>query len=304
MNPRIIVILGPTASGKSDLAIVVARCFGGEIISADSRQVYRGMDIGTGKVTKREQKLARHWLIDVASPKRQFTVADFQRLGQKAIADILRRGKIPIICGGTGFYIDALIHNTNLPDVPPDVKLRAQLEKKTTAQLFAQLQRRDPRRADTIDSHNKRRLIRALEIIMTTHKPVPPPVAPQPQFDILWLGIRWPKDNLDKRIAARLDKRLRQGMIREVHKLNESGVSFKRLESFGLEYRWVVRYVHTLPKLSAKEGKISYKNMRDRLLTDIIHYAKRQMTWFKRNKNIRWVANQKQAVEACSEFLA
>lgn len=144
---KVIVIVGPNASGKSDLAIKIAKRFNGEIISADSRQVYKEMDIGTGKVTKEEQRLVKHHLIDIVSPKKEFTVDTYKRLGRKAIDDILKKGKIPIICGGTGFYIDALIFNIPIPNVPPDKKLRAKLEKQSLKQLYSRLLALDSRRA-------------------------------------------------------------------------------------------------------------------------------------------------------------
>src|SRR3989344_3885695 len=158
---KVLVIVGPTSSGKSALAVELARTFGGEVISADSRQVYRGLNIGTGKISKREMRGVRHHLLDEVSPHRIFTAHDFVEKGRAAISDIAMRGKLPIIAGGTGFYIDALVGKIALPNVPPNKKLRAQLEKKTAKQLFTMLKKRDPRRAKSIDPHNKRRLVRA-----------------------------------------------------------------------------------------------------------------------------------------------
>ncbi|WKZ27429.1 MAG: tRNA (adenosine(37)-N6)-dimethylallyltransferase MiaA [Candidatus Paceibacterota bacterium] len=278
-KPKLIVIAGPTASGKSDLAIRLARALNGEIISADSRQVYKGMDIGTGKVTKREQKLARHWLIDVASPTRQYTVAHFVRNATKAIRDITKRGKVPIICGGTGFWIDALVYGTSIPDVKPDAKLRAKLQKLSTSQLFSKLQKLDPTRAQSIDPKNPVRLIRALEIVMKTGKPVPQQSATTP-YHVLYLCVSRNAEELRARIEKRLDARLRQGMIAEVQKLHTQGVSWKKLESFGLEYRWVARFL---------QKKIARDEMRTALLHDIIAYSKRQLTWWRRNGDVRWV---------------
>ncbi len=291
----IIIIVGPTASGKSDLAIRLARRFDGEIVSADSRQIYRGMDLGTGKVTRREQKLAKHWLLDIANPKRQFTVADFQRLGRAAITDIHSRGKLPIICGGTGFYIDALIYAMTLPDVPPNKKLRTQLEKRSVTQLFARLQRLDSRRAHSIGPLHKRRLIRALEIVLTTRQPVPYTHQKTSPYDILWLGITRSKGVLTQRIAKRLDARIRQGMIAEVRRLYDRGVGWKRLEAFGLEYRWIARFL---------QKKITHAEMRAGILRESIAYAKRQMTWFKRNVNIAWVSHETQAMRLTKRFLS
>jgi tRNA dimethylallyltransferase len=280
-KPPIIVIAGPTASGKSDLAILLARTLNGEIISADSRQVYRGMDIGTGKVTKKEQRMAVHHLLDVASPRRQYTVAHWKKAAQKSIRDIVGRGKLPIICGGTGFWIDALVYDLAIPEVKPDANLRTRLQKLSAPALFARLQKLDPIRAGTIDQHNPVRLIRALEIILTTGAPVPPlyDIRHTP-YEVLYLAISVPKETLAHRIAKRLDTRLKRGMLVEVKKLHASGVSFKKLESFGLEYRWLARYL---------QKKITRQEMRDGLLQDIIAYSKRQMTWFKKNPDIIWI---------------
>jgi len=299
-KPKIIAAVGPTATGKSDLAIKIAKMLstrggpGAGIISADSRQVYRGMDIGTGKVTKKEQRMAKHYLIDIANPKKQFTVSDFKRLGGKAVKEILAKDKIPVVVGGTGFYIDALLKNINLPEVPPDKKLRAQLDRLTAEKLFEKLKKLDPNRAKNIDGKNKRRLIRALEIVMTTGRFVPPIISKNSNYEILWLGVNFPKEILNKRIKIRLEKRLKQGMIKEVKRLLENDVSYKKLFDLGLEYRWVSQYL---------QGKISYKDMRDGLLKDIIKYSKRQMTWFKRNKEIVWIKNPKQALRLVDRFL-
>ena len=188
---KIVVIMGPTASGKSDLGIRLAKKFNSEIISADSRQVYRGMDIGTGKVTRKEQMLAKHHLLDVANPKKVFTVSDFKKLGEKIIRKIVTKDKIPMIVGGTGFYIDALVKNFTLPEVPPNKKLRSKLEKLSTEQLFKALKDKDPVRAKNIDRHNKRRIIRALEIIKTTGKPILKLVS-DIKYQVLWLGVDKP----------------------------------------------------------------------------------------------------------------
>ncbi len=311
MKPRLVVIVGPTASGKSDLAIKLAQKFKGEIISADSRQVYRGMDIGTGKVL-RDKTLPKskfkilnlkfpkniyyssgvpHHLIDVVSPKTNFTVANFKSRAQKAIADIVRHGKFPIIVGGTGQYIDTLVYNLALPEVLPNYKLRAQFGKLTVEQLFEKLKKLDPERAKNIDRHNPRRLIRALEIVMTTGQPVGPLKKESP-YEVFWLGLN-PKD-LDKRITTRLSARLKQGMLAEVKKLRANGISWQRLYDFGLEYRWVSQYL---------QDKISKEEMASGLEQAIRQYSKRQMTWFKRNKEIHWVKNLDEATGFVRDFL-
>ena len=288
---KVIVILGPTASGKSDLGIKLARRFNGEIISADSRQVYRKMDIGTGEVTKKEQKIIRHHLLDIADPKKIFTVSDFKNLGERAIKDILNKDKVPFVIGGTGFYIDALVKNISLPEVTANKKLRAKFDKMTTENLYKELKKLDRSRAQAIDPKNKRRLIRALEIIKTTGKPVPKLVS-STKYQILWLGLK-PK-NLEKRIKLRLEERLKQGMVKEVRNLLAQGVSKKRLYDFGLEYRWLGEYL---------ADKINYKEMKEGLCRAIIKYSKRQMTWFKRNKEIHWIKTRIEAEDLISSFV-
>ena len=314
---KLIVILGPTASGKSDLAVEIALRLGSgqarkkygingaEIISADSRQVYKGMDIGSGKIARKEMRGVPHHLLDVASPKKRFTVAQYQKLAQKAIKSIWRQNKVPILCGGTGLYIQSIVDDLVIPEVPPDAKLRAKLEKLSTDELFEKLKKLDPRRAENIDRHNRRRLIRALEIVIKTGKPVPAPsfaeVCPRqnmPRTDlgkicILQLGITKSKKELKTKIKKRLLKRLRQGMIAEVKKLRSNGVPWKRLEEFGLEYRYIARYL---------QKKMTKQEMIEQLEKEINQYAKRQMTWFKRDKRIHWIKNYKRAETLVKNF--
>lgn len=286
--PKIYVIVGPTASGKTSYSIKLAKEVNGEIISADSRQVYKGLDIGSGKVTKREMAGIPHHLLDVASPKRIFTVADFQRLANKKIKEIIARGKTPIIVGGTGFYIQAVVDNLVLPDVGPDKKLRAKLGKKTPAQLFAMLKKLDPKRARTIDSQNPVRLIRAIEIAKALGS-VPPfnfsrrSLPKLSEYDFEIIGLKVEQEELNKKIHDRLLERFKRGMIAEVKKIHQSGVSWKRLEQLGLEYRYVARFLH--PPAGRKMSK---QEMTEQLYREIIKYSKRQMTWFKRDKRIKW----------------
>jgi len=292
-RPKLIVIVGPTSSGKSAFAVRLAKKFNGEIISADSRQVYKGMDIGTGKVTKKEMEGIQHYLLNVASPKRKFTVIQYRKLGLKAIDKIIKKGKVPFLVGGTGFYIQAIVDGITIPEIPPDWKLRKKLEKKSLGELFLMLKKLDPERAKTIESKNKRRLIRAIEIVKKTKKPVPK-LQKNPQFDVLMIGIKKSKTELKKLIKKRLLKRLKLGMIAEVKRLRKSGLSWKRLEEFGLEYRWIGRYL---------QGKVDYQQMIERLQKDIEHYARRQMTWFKRDKRIHWIEDYKTAEKLVGKFL-
>jgi len=291
-RPKIIVILGPTASGKSELAIKIARRFNAEIISADSRQVYKGLDIGSGKVTKKEMMDIPHHLLDVASPKQIFTVAQYQKLAKKALQKILKKGKLPIICGGTGFYIDALIYDYQLPEVPPDKKMRKKLEGLELTELLKILRRIDPERFKTIDRKNKRRLIRAIEIAETIGKT--PKLKKHSSYNVLKIGIKKPPKELKKLIEERLKKRLKQRLIKEVKNLRRQGLNWQRLDDLGLEYRYVSRYL---------AGLINKKEMIDSILKESWQYVKRQMTWFKKDKEIYWVKNIQKAINLAKEFV-
>jgi len=304
------VILGPTASGKSELAVKLAKKFNGEIVSADSRQVYKGMDIGTGKITKKEMQGIPHYLLDVASPKRRFTVSQYRKLVLKTINKIFKKGKIPILCGGTGFYIQAVVDGIVIPEVPPDWKLRKKLEKKSVEELYKILKKLDPKRAKTIESKNPRRLIRAIEIILKTKRPVPALKKNPLPYPVLLISIKKGKKELSSLIRERLLRRLKRGMIAEVKKLKKSSLSWKRLEEFGLEYRFVAQYLQK--KLKSKEDKSSssslavaqeYDEMVNLIQKEIEHFAKRQMTWFKRDKRINWVKNYNKAEKIIKKFL-
>ncbi len=273
---KIIIIVGPTASGKSGLAVRLAKKFNGEIISADSRQVYKGLNIGTGKITKQEMNGIPHHLLDVANPRKQFSVAQYKLLADKFVQYIVQKSKLPIVVGGTGFYIDALTGTAVFPDVPPNKLLRSKLNKFSKEKLFLILEKKDPRRASTIDRDNKVRLIRALEIIETLGKVPTRQPARSTSFDFVFIGLK--PGNLDARIYKRLLKRL-EPMIREGKKLHKQGLTYRRMHELGLEYRYIGMYL---------QNKISKQEMVEKLRIAIRHYAKRQMTWFKRNKKIRW----------------
>lgn len=354
MESKIIVVLGPTASGKSELAVKIAKRFNGEIISADSRQVYKGLDLGSGKVpisyesrqrrgesTKSSippkggipmfYKGIRHHLLDVASPKRTFTVAQYQKLAQKAIKQILKRGKIPIICGGTGLYIDSVVYGTKFPEVMPQSKLRQKLEKLSTEELFEKLQKLDARRSQNIDFKNRRRLIRALEIVIATKSPVPAILSDSTtskrnnHYEFLKIGIKKSPEELKKRIKKRLLRRLKIGMVEEVENLRKQGLSWKRLDNLGLEYRDISRYLREISQTNAdltltnaeKKGIAAKakKEMEDLIVKESAKYAKRQMTWFKRDpeksaswriyearKKIYWIEKENEAFNLIKEF--
>jgi len=285
-KPQIIVIVGPNASGKSRLGVKVARKVNGEIISADSRQVYKGLDIGSGKITKKEMRGVPHRCIDIADPKKVFTAYDYQKCARSAILDILSRGKTPIIVGGTGFYIDAALERVKLGGVSPNHALRKKLTNYSTIKLLNYLTRLDPKRAKTIEQKNPRRIIRAIEIA-SVKRALKSETKFKTQYvlnlvsDILWLGIKRKPNELKKRIHKRLTARL-PGIIHEVKKLKQEGLSWKRLYDLGLEYRYASLYLR---------GKISKEEMIRSIEQESWKYAKRQMTWFKKNKEIKWISS-------------
>ncbi len=315
---KVLVVVGPTASGKTLLAVALARRFNGEIISADSRQVYRGMDIGTGKDVaaygpkiqnlkiKDQNHEAKfkimnvpHHLIDVASPRGQFTVARYQQLAYRAIEEILRRGKLPIICGGTGLYVDAVVKGLQFPAVriahDEFQNVRRRLDRLTLPRLLARLKAIDRATYRVIDRKNRRRVQRALEIFYATGKPKSAQLKKSaPPYRFLILGLRVPRATLHRRIAARLRQRFRQGLVAEVRRLHRQGVSWSRLDALGLEYRWVSRYLR---------GLVDRTSMAIKLLADLKDFARRQMTWLKRDSTIVWVTGMAEAHRRVVELL-
>ena len=293
---KILIILGPTASGKSALAVELAKRFGGEVISADSRQVYRGLDIATGKITKEEMQGIPHHLLDVAEPKDMFSASEYEALARQAIDDILARGKLPIICGGTGFYIDTVMNRISIPDVAPDMALRKALTAKSTPELMEMLQALDPVRAETIDQQNPIRLIRAIEIAKALGS-VPVAAPKDPPYDALWIGLSWPKEKLQERIHARVTDRLAAGMIGEARSLHDAGLSFGRMHELGLEYRFLAAYLRDEMTDEELAAAIEQGNMQ---------YAKRQMAYWKRNPGIEWFdeAPQGAIIDRVTRFLA
>ncbi len=248
--------------------------------------------MGTGKITKKEMLGIPHYLLDVANPKRKFSVSQYQKLGLGTIKKIQKKNKLPIIVGGTGFYIQSIVDGIVLPEVKPNWVLRNKLEKKSEEALYALLFKKDPARAKIIDQHNKRRLVRALEIIQATKKPITP-LKKQSNFDVLQIGILKTNNDLKKLIHKRLVKRIKYIII-EVKKLHKNGLSFKRLEEFGLEYRFIAQYL---------QNKISYQEMMLVLEKEIQHFAKRQMTWFKRDKKIHWISKGTEARKILDKFI-
>ena len=275
---KLIVILGPTASGKSDLAVEIAKQYNGEVISADSRQVYKDLDIGTGKITEEEMQGIPHHLLDVADPKERFDVTQYKKETTKVLEDIWNKNKTPILCGGTGFYVDTVVYNKSFPNIPKNKELEKELEGLSLEKLQEKLKHLDPNRYRSIDTQNPRRLIRAIEIA-TALGYVPEITETKPHFETLMIGIQTDKELLNRKIYTRLLSRLKDGMIEEAQHLHDNGLSFERMESLGLEYRYLARFL---------QNNITKEEMTEQLNTEIKKYAKRQRTWFKRDKNIHW----------------
>ncbi len=273
-----VVVVGPTATGKSALAVELALKLDGEVVSADSRQVYRGLNIGSGKITHAEMKGVPHHMLDVSDVSHVYSAYDYVRDATRAIENIRERGKVPIVCGGTGLYIDMLLGRMKMDPVPADTQLRNELEKLSLDELCVRLEQLDPAKFSRIDKKNKRRLVRAIEIASAIPTPSQEVSATQPQGAV-WIGLTASAEMLRTRIEKRLDERLQHGMLNEARALLENGVSHERLEQLGLEYRFMSRHL---------AGNITEAGMREQLLREIPRYARRQKTWFKRNQEIKW----------------
>ena len=293
MNGKLIVIAGTNASGKSGLGVEMARRFGGEVISADSRQVYEGMDLGSGKITREEMRGVPHHLIDIRRPGEFFSMADFQHLAYEAIDDILARGKVPFLVGGTGLYVNAVTEGYELSDRAPDLELRAHLETFETPALYEMLLTLLP--GTDIDPKNRNRVMRAIERVKADDYQ---PARRSPRYETLKLGVTWDRETLKKRIDERLEKRLSQGMVQEVQGLLDAGVSEEFLMKLGLEYRYLTRYL---------KGDLGYEQMVFELGNAIKKFAKRQVTWFKKDPDIHWLDMkgdpETQAAALIEEFL-
>lgn len=289
-KPLVLVILGATTSGKTSLAVNLARQYNGEIVSADSRQVYKGMDIGTGKDLKEYQEVPYH-LIDVVKPKTNFNLAKYQKKAIRAILDIIKRRKLPILVGGSGLYLQAVVDNYKLSKMKPNIKRRNELESLSVNDLFLKIEKINLQFAKNInnsDKNNKRRLIRYLEIIKDGKKVFK---KDEDLFNFLIIGLKPDKEELKKKIINRLKDRLeKENMIEEVKRLKKEGVTWKRLKSFGLEYKYVSLYLL---------NKLSYQEMEEKLVLAICQFAKRQDSWFRRwerqGRKIHWFKYKKEA---------
>lgn len=305
---KVLVIIGPTAMGKTDLALILAKKFNGELVSCDSRQVYTGLDIGTGKmpgIDVSHQSSAirlqkgyweinglpagrqgvKIWMYDVVNPKVQYNVADYVKDAQKAVEDITKRGKLPILVGGTGLYLKALLEGLPNLSIPVDEELRKELTFLTKEQLQDKLQNLDKKRWENLnqsDKQNPRRLIRAIELILST-KNTRLTINDQrlTNFNTLKIGLTASRERLYQRVDQSVLRRLENGMLKEAEKLNKQGLTLKRMRQLGLEYGVLADYL---------EGKIKDKQELIKILQGKIHgFVRRQLTWFKREKDVNWI---------------
>ena len=272
---KLICVVGTNASGKSGLGVKLAKKFGGEIISADSRQVFRGLDLGSGKITPAEMDGVPHHLLDVREPNEFFSMADFQALSYKAIDGIVKRGNLPFIVGGTGLYVDCVADGYVLSGDAPDLEYRAHLETFTTPELYEKLIAIMPE--TDVDPKNRNRVMRLLERIHAGDDLTP---KKDPRYNVLKLGVTWPRPILCDRIDERLERRMNEGMVEEVQKLMDEGATPEFLDKLGLEYRYLYRY---LAGIMTKEEAL------EELARKIKAFAKRQMIWFRRDKEIQWL---------------
>ena len=290
---NLIVVCGPTASGKTTLAVAVARAFKGEIVSADSRQVYRTMDIGTGKDLceySNDGCAVPYHLIDIAEPAEVYTLYNYKNDFQRVYKDIHSRGKVPVITGGTGLYIEAILRNYEIPSIPEDPLLRAELMAKDTLWLEKELETRAIDLYKKTDLSSKKRIVRALEIAIHRVKESEPLKEPFPVLNPVILCTRWNRQELWKRIDNRLETRLTHGLLEEVRNILNSGIPRSRFDLFGMEYKHVAHFL---------DGDVSYKEMVQNLKISIHQLAKRQETWFRgmerRGHAIFWIN------DACKE---
>jgi tRNA dimethylallyltransferase len=289
---KLVIITGTTACGKSDLAVELAKRFGAEVVSADSRQVFRGLDLGSGKITTEEMQGIPHHLLDVAEPGNYFSLSDFQKLAYEAIDSVFERGGRPFLVGGTGLYINAVVDGYNLHESRPDPQLRREVEEKSLEELIGVLKEKDPEALERVDIRNKRRVERAVEKALagrTGEKPS------EPRYESLVLGVTFDRAVVYERIGVRLDRRLEQGMIDEVKELRASGVSDEFLYKLGLEYRYILMYLR---------GEFdSFEAFRNKLFMEIRHLAKEQMTWFRKRRDIHWLDMNADPVSEASELI-
>lgn len=289
---KLLVITGTNASGKSGLGIELAAKYGAEIISADSRQVFKGLDLGSGKVTPEEMKGVIHHLLDVARPNDFFSLSDYQRLAYAAIDDIHARQKKAFLVGGTGLYVNSVVDGYNLSESAPDPVIRKQVEEKSLEELIEMLKKHNPDALTRVDLKNKRRVERAVEKALSGDKEENPS---EKRYETFVIGVTWPRDVLYERIRVRLDRRLDEGMIEEVVRLREEGATDEFLYKLGLEYRYILMYLRSEFK--------DFDEFYETLFKEIRHLAKEQMTWFRKRKDIHWIDMTDDPVKEASAMI-
>lgn len=279
MNNRVIAVVGATASGKTSYAIELARKINGEIISADSRLVYKGMDIGTAKPTIDEMQEIPHYMIDVVEPEYNYSVGLYVKEAKKHITDIISRGKVPIVVGGTGLYFRVLLENYDLPDVKPDYELRKELSSYSYEELLEMLTKLDEKAANSVEKNDKKKLIRYIEIIKLAGKPLDlVRGVKEKEFNVEWVGLNFPREILYDRINKRVDLMIEQGLIDETKKLLQKHGRISNITDT-IGYREVLSYL---------DGELSLDEAKDKLKQNTRNYAKRQLTWFRKNEQINW----------------
>lgn len=279
MNNRVIAVVGATASGKTSYAIELAKKINGEIISADSRLVYNGMDIGTAKPTIDEMQEIPHYMIDVVEPEYNYSVGLYVKEAKKHITDIISRGKVPIVVGGTGLYFRVLLENYDLPDVKPDYELRKELSSYSYEELLEMLTKLDEKAANSVEKNDKKKLIRYIEIIKLAGKPLDlVRGVKEKEFNVEWVGLNFPREILYDRINKRVDLMIEQGLIDETKKLLQKHGRISNITDT-IGYREVLSYL---------DGELSLDEAKDKLKQNTRNYAKRQLTWFRKNEQINW----------------
>jgi len=307
--PKLIAIIGPTASGKTKLAINLANKFNAEIISADSRQIYKVMNIGTNKNLAEYKNIPYH-LINIKKPNEQFTLAEYQKIAIKKINAVIKKNKIPLLVGGTGLYISSILENYQIPTITPNKKIRQQLDKMTLAQKINKLKKLDPVSLNIVDLKNPRRLDRALEVCLTGQKFSALRQKNKPLYQTLILGIKTNKAKLTKKINQRVDLMLKQGLIDETKKIiKKYGKNSQPLSTIG--YAEIINYLNkpSTTFSSYKKSKVvlgkktTLKEAAELIKTHTRQYVKRQMTWFNKIQNINWINTPTQASKLIQDFL-
>ena len=289
---KLVCIVGTNASGKSGLGIELATKYDAWVISADSRQVYKGLDLGSGKVTSEEMKGVRHFLLDVAEPNDFFSLSHFQKMAYNAIDETLYAGHRAFLVGGTGLYVNAVVDGYELSGSAPDMNIRKLIEQKSSDELIEIIRAHDPKALDKLDVYNKSRLERAAEKALAGELKETPN---NPRYECLLIGVTWQREELYERIKIRLDKRLSDGMIDEVARLRENGATDEFLYKLGLEYRYILMYLR---------GEFAdYESFYNKLYMEIRHLAKEQMTWFRKRKDINWIDMRYDPLSECIELI-